>query len=57
MKKIETIQDFKQFLNTNRDKLLEHTVRVEDLPLDDDWIQDDDWDEVYQQEVIHNGKI
>lgn len=51
MKKIETIQDFKQFLNTNRDKLLEHTVRVEDLPLDDDW------DEVYQQEVIHNGKI
>lgn len=57
MKKIETVQDFKKFLNTNRDKLLEHTVRVEDLPLDDDWIQDDDWDEVYQQEVVHNGKI
>lgn len=42
MKKIETVQDFKQFLNQNRDKLLEHVVKIEELPPDDEWVQDDD---------------
>lgn len=45
MKKIETIQDFKYFLNNNRDKLLEKSVRIEELPSDDEWIKDDKWDE------------
>lgn len=57
MKKIETVQDFRQFLNMNRDKLLEHAEKIEDLPVDDDWIQDDSWDEIYQHEVVENGKI
>ena len=48
MKKIETIQDFKQFLNTNRDKLRVHAVRVEELPPEDEWIQEDEWDEIYK---------
>lgn len=51
MKKIETVQDFKRFLNNNRDKLLERTVRIEELPFEDEW------DEIYKQEKIHNGKI
>ena len=57
MEKIETVQDFKRFLNDNRDKLLERTVRIEELPPEDEWIQDDEWDEIYKQEEIHNGKI
>lgn len=57
MEKIETVQDFKRFLNNNRDKLLERTVRVEELPPEDEWIQDDEWDEIYKQEEIRNGKI
>ena len=57
MEKIETVQDFKRFLNDNRDKLLERTVRIEELPPEDEWIQDDEWDEIYTQEEIHNGKI
>ena len=57
MEKIETVQDFKRFLNDNRDKLLERTVRIEELPPEDEWIQDDEWDEIYNQEEIHNGKI
>ena len=32
--------------------LYKRAVKIEDLPPDDDWIQDDVWDEVYQQEVI-----
>ena len=46
VEKIETVQDFKQFLNNNRDKLFECTVRIEELPPEDEWIQDDGWDEV-----------
>lgn len=57
MEKIETVQDFKRFLNNNRDKLLERTVRVEELPPEDEWIQDDEWDETYKQEELRNGKI
>ncbi len=57
MKKIETVQDFKQFLNQNRDKLLEHVVKIEELPPDDEWVQDDEWDEIYRQEMVKNGKV
>ena len=50
--KIENTQDFKAFIKKNRENLYKRAVKIEDLPLDDDWIQDDVWDEVYQQEVI-----
>ena len=49
MEKVETIQDFKRFLSANRDKLLEHSVRAEELPPEDEWIQDDEWDMIYKQ--------
>ena len=57
MKEIETIQDFKQFLNTNRDKLREHAIKVEELPPEDEWIQEDEWDEIYKREVVQHGKV
>lgn len=57
MKKIETIQDFKQFLNTNRDKLRAHAIKVEELPPEDEWIQEDEWDEIYKREVVQHGKV
>lgn len=57
MDRIETVEDFKKFLSSNREKLLNLAVNIKDLPSDDDWIQDDEWDEVYKQEVIKNGKV
>ena len=50
--KIENIQDFKAFIEKNRENLYKRAVKIENLPPNDDWIQDDVWDEVYQQEVI-----
>lgn len=50
--KIENIQDFKVFIAKNHENLYKKAVKIEDLPPDDDWIHDDVWDEVYQQEVI-----
>ncbi len=55
MDKTETIKDFKRFLNSNREKLRDITVAIKDLPPDDDWIQEDEWDEIYKQEVLKNG--
>lgn len=57
MKKIETVQQFKRFLDSNRDKLFERAIKVEELPPDDEWIQDNSWDEVYKQEEVRNGKV
>lgn len=57
MEKIETIQDINNFIRTNREKLLERAIDIKDLPMDDDWIQDDEWDEIYKQEVVAHGKV
>ena len=57
MDKIKTVEDFKKFLNNNRDKLLDLAVNIKDLPPDNEWIQDDEWDKVYKNEVITNGKV
>lgn len=43
--KIENTQDFKAFIEKNRENLYKRAVKIEDLPPDEDWIQDDVWDE------------
>ncbi|MCI5603401.1 MAG: hypothetical protein SOV90_04190 [Lachnospiraceae bacterium] len=57
MDKKEAIKEFKEFLNANRENLLKYAVDIKDLPEDDEWIQDDEWDKIYEQEVIKNGKV
>lgn len=57
MERIETIQDFKVFINSNKKKLLEKAVKIEDLPPDDEWINDTAWDEIYAKEDARNGKL
>ena len=54
---METIEDFREFLKDNRNKFISHAIKVEKLPLDDEWIKDDSWDEVYEKERRRNGKI
>lgn len=57
MDRAETIKDFKSFLNANCEKLREVTIAIKDLPADDEWVLDDEWDEIYKQEVIRDGKV
>ena len=57
MDRTELIKDFKCFLSANREKLRDVTVAIKDLPTDDVWIQDDEWDEIYRQEVLRDGKV
>ena len=57
MDRAETIKDFKSFFNANCEKLREVTIAIKDLPADDEWVLDDEWDEIYKQEVIRDGKV
>ena len=52
MDRVEHIRDFKSFLNSNRDKLMDMEVSIENLSADDDWIQDGEWDEIYEKEGL-----
>lgn len=47
----EVIKDFKVFLDKNRDKIADSIVTIKDLPPDDPWIQDNEWDKIYEQNV------
>lgn len=53
---IRSVGDFKAFLNANREQILKRVVRIEDLPEDDEWFQEDEWDEIYEQEVLKSAK-
>lgn len=57
MGKIESVQDFRDFFKENKDKLLEKAVKIEDLPSDDEWLNDSSWDKIYAKGVARNGKV
>lgn len=47
MSKIKSVQEFREFLKENRDKLLEKSVKIENLSPDDEWLNDSSWNTVY----------
>lgn len=57
MANIRSVEDYKEFLKENRDLLHKNAVRIEDLPPDDDWILDDEWDVIYEQEAIKHVRV
>ena len=57
MEKLDTIQNINNFIHTNREELLKRAIDIKDLPIDDAWIQDDEWDEIYKQGVVEHGKV
>lgn len=57
MNREKTIKDFKSFLDENREKLLDIAIDINELPYDDEWINDNEWDEIYKQEKLRNGKV
>jgi hypothetical protein len=57
MEVIKTVQDFKKFIKENHDLLYQNAIRVEDISKDDEIMLEDEWDEIYQHEVIDGGKI
>lgn len=57
METVKDIKDFKRFIELNRDKLYASAENANDITIDDEWMQDGQWDEVYMQEEKKDGKI
>ena len=47
METVKDIKDFKRFIELNRDKLYARAENANDIAIDDEWMQDDQWDEIY----------
>ena len=56
MSEIRSVQDYEDFLKDNRELLHKNAVRIEDLSPDDDWILDEEWDRIYEQEFLNIWK-
>ena len=57
MEAIRTIQDFKDFMNANYNNIYSNAINAEELTLEDEWMKEDEWEAVYQQEEKNNGKV
>lgn len=57
MESVKNINDFKRFIEMNRGKLYANAENADDIALDDEWMQDDQWDEIYMQREKRDGKI
>ena len=57
MKMVKEINDFKRCIELNRDRLYASAEKADDIALDDEWMQEDQWDEIYKQGEKKDGKI
>ncbi len=56
METVKDINDFKRFIELNRDKLYANAENANDIALDDEWMLDNQWDEIYKQGEKKDGK-
>ena len=52
MEPIRTIEDFKTFLAKNKELIHNNAIDADDIPLDDEWMQEDEWEEDYKRYSI-----
>lgn len=53
----KTLKEYKKFLEENRKKLYSSSIPASEIKPDDEWMQEDVWDKIYQKDVKKNGKI
>ena len=56
MEAIKDVNDFKRFLELNRNKLYSNAEDADDITLDDEWMQENQWDDIYKQGRKRMGK-
>ena len=57
MESIKSVEEFKKYMKDNCNLVRENITYADEITLDDEWMQDNVWDEIYQKEVVNNGKI
>lgn len=45
------MDDFKQFLKINKDKLYADAEDANDILVNDDWMKENQWDEIYKDSM------
>lgn len=45
------VSDFKRFIELNREKLYANSVKADDISVNDEWMQENQWDEMYERQV------
>lgn len=50
MEAIRDVNDFKKFFESNKEKICKKIIKASDISVDDEWMQDNQWDEIYNQE-------
>ena len=54
---IKNVNDFKRFLEMNRERLYATAENADDISVDDEWMQEDQWDEIYKQGEKQDGRV
>lgn len=44
------MDNFKRFVELNREKLYANSVKADDISVNDEWMQENQWDEMYEIE-------
>ena len=44
------MDNFKRFVELNREKLYTNSVKADDISVNDEWMQENQWDEIYEME-------
>ena len=57
MKKIKNTEDFKKFLRDYESEIMKKTVRLQDLVEDDEWVKENEWDELYEVANVDENLI
>lgn len=57
MKAIKDVNDFKKFIKMNQEEFYEKIVKADDISINDEWMQEKQWDEYYKEGEEKNGKI
>lgn len=57
MEAVKSVNDFKGFLEMNREKMYADAENADDISVDDEWMQENQWDEIYKQGEKQDGTV
>ena len=57
MEAVKSVNDFKRFLEMNREKTYADAENADDISVDDEWMQENQWDEIYKQGEKQDGTV
>lgn len=57
MEAVKSVNDFKRFLEMNREKMYADAENADEISVDDEWMQENQWDEIYKQGEKQDGNV